>query len=370
MKRICIAFLFLLPLLCLTATVTVKAAQVTPPDTEATEEKLREGLLSLLPDMAKEHLGDPADSEAVKEALGFRALLSLVTDTLSSEGTRIGKPLLLLILITVFFGCISLFVKGSTAGTIMQGAAALSYFSLLSGTAERLFGFFSDMKSLTLGLSPLFVALFAGGGETASAASAGAGFSAFLSLLSLFAESVFPPLLRTLLALALLSALGNHTLIRELSRRLSGLAVFFFSLLSMLLLASLAFQSMLSSSADSMTLRTVKYTASSAIPYVGGTLASTLGAMQASFALLRSAAGGTAIVALLVLLLPPLCELLLLRLALSVSESIAIFTEADALASVIGRFRGVLSLALAAAVTVAILFILLIGMLAGHTPAA
>lgn len=354
--------LFLLPLHVHAETAPVAQAQ-------SKEDEVKEGILAILPDMAKSHLDDPTDEEAVRRALGFDALLSLFGDSLSAEGGAILSRCLLLLVITLFFGSVALFVRGSTVGAVMQSAAALAYFFLLADSAERLFSFFTDLEHFTLGLSPLFVSLFAGSGATASAGAAGAGFSAFLSLLSLFSGSVFPPLLRTLLALSLLSALGNHTLIRELSSRLVGIAIFFFSLLSMLLLASLAFQSILASSADSMTLRTVKYTASASIPYVGGTVAGALGALQASFSLLRGALGGTAVVALLVLLLPPLCELLLLRLALSFSESIAVFTEADALAAVIARFRTVLSLALAAAVTVTLLFLLLIGVLSGISPA-
>lgn len=358
--------LLILPLL-FTVKTTVHA--VADPGTADLEEEVKEGLLSLLPDPAKKHLPDPTDSEDVKEALGFSALLSLFAETLSREGASIGSRPFLLILITLFFGAVSLLVKGSMSGTVMQSAAALSYFTLLSGTADRIFAFFTDLSGITLGLSPLFVSLFAAEGRGAAAAAAGTGISAFLSVLSLLTDTLFPTLLRTLLALALLSALGNHILIRELSRRLSGVALFFFSLISMLLLASLSFQSILASSADSVTLRTIKYTASSAIPFVGSTLSGALGALQASLSLLRGAMGGSAVIAMLVLLLPPLCELLLLRLALSVSESIAIFTEADALASVIARFRTALSLALAAAVTAAILFLLLVGILTRAAPA-
>ena len=365
MKRLLSALILFLLLLPLPLLLSARASAAEAVDFSQTVTDLREGLLSVLPDAAKGSLSDPVDAEAVKDALGFRALLSLLTASVTAEGSVIGKTLLRFLALTILFAAISHFARGKAVGAVMQGAAALSYFLLFFGVLDHIFAFFTDLSRFSSGLFPLFVSLFAAGGSTARAGVASGGFSAFLALLDLLSTTLFPPLLRTLLALALLGAFGNHTLIRELSRRLSGITVFLFSLLSMLLTASLAFQNLLASSADSVALRTVKYTAASGIPYVGGTLAGALGALQASLSLLRGALGGSAVVALLSLLLPPLCEALLLRVALSLSESLASFTEADALAAVIGRFRGVLDLALAALVITSLLFLLLVGVLAG-----
>lgn len=338
-----------------------ESAQV---DLSETETHLREGLFAVLPDLAKEHLSDPTDGDAVSDALGFRALCDLFTDLLTTAKNEGGGTLLLLFTVTIFFVAASLFVRGEAVKRAVECAAALSYFLLLLDAVERALGFFGDLSALALGISPLYVSLFASGGGTASAAAAGGGFSAFLALLELFSTTVLPPLLRLLLSLALLSALGNGTLIRELSARISGLVTLLFSIFSVLLLASLAFQSILASSADSVALRTVKYTASSAIPHVGGTLSGALGALHAALSLLRGALGGTAVIALLVLLLPPLIELLLLRIILSLSASVAAFTESTALAEVIARFRRVLDLLLAALLLSSLLFLLLIGIFA------
>lgn len=335
---------------------------------EEIEEETREGLIAILPDAAKPLLPDPTDKDAAMDALGFRALFSLLANALEEGGGALSGQMLTLIALSLLFGVISLFLKKGSAAVFMQSAAALSFFALLYGTSERVLGFFSDLARFSSGLSPLLVTLLSSGGGTASAVATSGGFAAFLSVLSLFSSTVLPPLLRILFALALLSSLGNHTLIRELSRRISSTATLFFSVLSMLLLASLAFQSALASSLDSVALRAVKYTASSAIPLVGSTLSGALGALSSSLSLLKSALGGTAVVALLSLLLPPLVEVFLLRFALSCSESLASFTEATALREVISRFRGVLDLCLASLVITSLLFLLSLGVVVGISP--
>lgn len=361
MKRI---LLLLLPLLLFLLLPQAVQAKETSERLTETENEVREGLLALLPDPAKERLPDPTDEARVSDALGFRALCALLAETLTDTKTEGSKTLLLLFTVTLFFVAASLFIHGEAVKRAVESAAALSYFLLLFEAIERALGFFGDLSALALGLSPLYVTLFASGGATASAAAAGAGFSAFLALLELFSATLLPPLLRLLLSLALLCALGNSTLIRELSARISGVVTLLFSIFSLLLLASLSFQSILASSADSVALRTVKYTASSVIPHVGGTLSGALGALQASLSLLRGALGGTAVIALLVLLLPPLVELLLLRLILSLSASVTAFTESAALSDVIARFRRVLDFLLAALLLSSLLFLLLIGIFA------
>ena len=366
MKRI----LPLIPLLSalLLSPIAVQAEEVSlSSGLEELESETREGILSILPDAAKPLLPDPTDEDAAMEALGFKNLFLLLANALSEGGGRLQGRMLTILALSLFFGTVSLFVKGPSA-LFMQGAAALSIFSLLFDTAERVLSFFSDLSAFSGGLSPMLVTLLAAGGGTASAVTANGGFAAFLSVLSLFSTTVFPPLLRILFALALLSSLGNHTLIRELSRRISGFAMLLFSVLSMLLLSSLAFQNALASSADSVALRAVKYTASSAIPIVGGTLSGALGALSSSLSLLKSSLGASAVVALLSLLLPPLIEVFLLRLALSFSESIATFTEAMALREVLARFRGITDLSLGALVMVSLLFLLTVGVFVGISP--
>ncbi len=368
MSRVLPMLITALLLLFLPYTASAKEASAPSSPQAEIEAQTRDGLLSLLPDAAKPHLSDPTDDDAVKEALGFSSLFSLVASSFTEGGARLSGRMLSLLALSVLFGSVSLFVRGSSAAVFMQSAAALSFFSLLYDTTGQVLGFFSELADFAGGMSPILVTLLASGGGTASAVAANGGFAAFLSVLTLFSTTVLPPLLRILFALALLSALGNHTLIRELSRRISGLAVLLFSVLSMLLLASLAFQSALASSADSVALRTVKYTASSAIPLVGGTLSGALGALTASLSLLKSALGGTAVIALLSLLLPPLVEVFLLRLSLSLSESVATFTEASALCEVIVRFRAIMDLALASLVIVSLLFLLATGVFVGISP--
>ena len=96
---------------------------------EELEGETKEGILSILPDAAKPLLPNPTDEDAAIEALGFKSLFALLASTLADAGGRLGGRMLALFALSLFFGTVSLFVKGA-ASLFMQSAAALSIFSL------------------------------------------------------------------------------------------------------------------------------------------------------------------------------------------------------------------------------------------------
>ena len=367
--------LLLFPLLlCLLLFTPANAAEEkestdAPLSAQELKEEVKEGLLSVLPDPARDALPDPSDSEAVKEAVGFAHLFSLFTDSLvdglSSEGGRLFG----ILAVTVLFAAVSLYGRGEGLTLFLQSSASVALYALLSPTLLRVGSFFSDLSTFTGGAAALFVAVFAAGGAPAGAAAAGGGFASFLTLLDLLGTSLLTPLLHVLLALALLGALeGDGGIAGEIAGRISGLFIFLLSTLSMLLLASLAFESSLAGNADSVALRTVKYTLSSAIPVVGGTVSATLGALHSSLSLIKSTLGGASVVVLLSLLFPLLAELFLLRLALSLAGSVTAFLGTRTLSGVLGRFQRVLDLALAAVAILSVLFLLTVGIFTGLSP--
>ena len=222
--------------------------------------------------------------------------------------------------------------------------------------------FFSDLSAFSSSLSPLYTAALAGGGAVSGAAAAGGAFTAFVTVLDVMATGLLAPLLRVLTALTLLSALSGGGAVGELSGRITGVYLWMLSLLGVLLTAALAFEGSLASSLDSMAVRTVKFALGNAVPVVGGTVSSLLGSLQASVALIKSAMGATSLVVLFALLLPLLCELLLLRTALSLCEGVAALLNAAALGGVLGRFRRLYDLMLAGSVLTSVLFLVTVGM--------
>ena len=338
---------------------------------EQTEEKEGEEVVSflsslkeILPDAARPYLPeDPADTDSLRQAVGFRRILSLAVNALQNGFSEARFGLVRLLGVTLLFSAAAAFGKGRLTSLVMEVGGALSLFSLLSGSGVRVTAFFSDLSDFSVLLSPLYTLALAGGGAVTGAASAAGAFTGFVTVLDVVATGLLGPLLQVLLALVLLSALGNGGAVGELSARLSGVYIFLLSLLGVLLTAALAFEGSLASSADSVATRTVKFALGNALPLVGGTVSALLGSLQASLSLIKSAMGATSLIVLLSLCLPLLWELFLWRTALSLCDGLAVLLGAPSFGSVLVRFRRIYDLMLAGTAIVSVLFLFTVGLL-------
>ena len=321
-------------------------------------------LEEILPDAARSHLPeDMTDTDALREAVGFRRLLALATEAFQTGYSEIKGGFVRLLGITLLFSAAFAFGKRKITGLWAETAATMALFSVVSGCGANVSAFFSDLSAFASLLSPLYTVTLASGGAVTSAATATGAFTGFITVLDVLATGLLGPLLQVLFALTLLSALGNGGAVGELSSRLSSLYVFLLSLVGVLLTAALAFEGSLASSADSMATRTVKFAIGNALPLVGGTVSSLLGSLQASLSLIKSAMGAASLIVLLSLCLPLLCELFLWRTALSLCDGLAVFLGAPALGNAFGRFRKLYDLMLAGCAIVSVLFLLTVGLL-------
>lgn len=320
----------------------------------------------ILPDAAKENLGqDTLDADTLTRAVGFKQIFSLLAESASGSWKQNGGMLGKMLGTALCFSVVSLlggFFGKSRFGQILFSAApALFFYQLLFPVTERVFAFIFELSSFSALLSPLYAAVYSSGGALGSAAAASSGFTVFVGVLHGLVGGILSPLLKILFALSLLSPLTEGALTGEIEKRLRGAYVFLLSLVCVLLGASLAFESSLASSADSVAIRTVKFTVGQSIPLVGASISSMLGTLSSSLSLVKSAFGAGALIALLSLLLPVLAELLLCRFALSFCAFLSSSMGAKTVGSVCERYRGIFDLMLAAVAITGAMFLLLVG---------
>ena len=337
---------------------------------EKSEDELWADFKELLPNAAADIV--PESPKDTGEAVGFSALFSLLADTFTgtakAEGGRIGCILGL----SLAFSALSLTVgtigKTRVGKLLWEALPALLLFRLLYPTVTRIFEALSALGAFSLGASGVYTTLFASAGALSSAALAASGFGVFVGILNGMLTGILLPLLKILFALAVLSAFSSVGAVGGIGKQLSSAYLWFLSLASVLFTASLALESGIASSADSVAARTVKFAVGGAIPVVGGTVSSALSALGASLSLLKSAMGASSLVALAVLLLPLLCELLLLRFALSLAAFLAESLGDGATGGVFARYKSIFDLMLAALAIVSLLFVIFLGILAGRMP--
>lgn len=365
MKR---ALAVLLPLLCLLLLPLPALAAEGPAEYL---DELASGLPSLFRDALPE---DPTDREALAEAVGIRHLFEVALLGFGEASPLALGTLLAVLGLTLLYSLLGGMREHLGAGIAKAADAALGaalvllLYERLSGVFLRASAYLRDLAALAKVSAPVMGGLWLAGGNTASAAVGGGGMAALSLLLETLCGEALLPLLRVMLGFLLVSAIGEvrtegmATTVRNLYLTVMG----FFSVLVM---ASQALGNALGTAGDSFSLRTMRFALGQMVPVVGGTVSGSLGTAMAAVALLRSTAGATVAAAILLPLLPLAAELILVRLTLSLSASLAGMLGAPLPVRLLRGFRSLLDLVLAAVALAGLLFLFLAATFARTLPA-
>ena len=361
--------LLLFPLLLLFLFLPLTASAATAP------EEYLDALWQGLPSLAREALpSDPADTAAIQEAVGVRHLFETVLSGLSGATPTIVSTLLTLLGVTLFFALLARLREGLGAGVTRAADAALGAALVLLaydrflGAFDRAAAYLSDLQTLAGVSAPVMGGLLVAGGNAATAASTGGAMAALSLLLEYLGGAALLPLLRIQLGFLLVSAIGEVKTdgVVATLRSLYLTVVGFFC---MLITAAQAFGNAIGSAGDSLSLRTMRFAVGQMVPIVGGTVSGSLGTALASVALVRSVAGTSVAVAVLLPLIPVVVELLLSRFALSLLASAAGLLGAATPQRLFRSFRALFDLVLGAVVFSGLLFLFIAAAFARCAPA-
>lgn len=179
-------------------------------------------------------------------------------------------------------------------------------------------------------------------------------------LLSHLCADVLLPLCRLLFGFLLCGSVGKLQT-ESLAGSLKNLYAALLGAASAIIGAVLTFQNAIGTAADSAGLRAAKFAVGQMLPMVGSTVSGSLSALSASLRLTRATAGGGVVAVILLSVLPPMAELLLCRLILSFSSSVAELLGAESAKKLYTGFCGIFDLCLAALGICAVLFLFITG---------
>jgi stage III sporulation protein AE len=334
---------------------------------EEIKEKSISEFIDILPSEARDEIEAPLLENRVLEIISPEFLLNAALSAFYGECGRVGEVFFTLLALTLFFAVASLLRAGivsESAAKISENAlmliSALLVYSLLSSSLTRVYSFIDDIKSFENGLVPIMTALYLSGGNTATAVSSGAGVGAALLVIDNLCAQTLPALVKISFALTLINSLGSEISYTPLIKMLKNVYMSVLGFASMVLSASIAFGTAISSSADSVAARTVRYAISNMLPIVGGTVSASYGTLAASLSVIKSTLGASSIVALLLLFLPMIIYLLLIRLSLNLSASFSEMLGYPKIGKLYGDFRAVYDLALSATVFCSLIFFIIV----------
>lgn len=255
-----------------------------------TELSLGEVFASML-DSAKDSAGQPMSAAAVCMAMIMLIALAQGTDIRLGRGTLSG-------------------VSGAVGAVCICSVLSLPLCSLASRCAELISGACGFM----LCYIPVLSGLLACSGSGAAAASYYTSLTAAAGFAGTVADKAVVPLTNVFLALSLGAAMSTGLKLSPLCTSVYKLCVRLLTLVMGVFSAVLSAQTLVTSSVDAVSRRTLRFAVGSFVPVVGGVLSETISTFGGSLELLRRGAGVLVMIAAAALLMPLLMECMVWQL--------------------------------------------------------
>ena len=341
MRKRCICLLLLLVLLGLFGVLPAAASDSSHGSDMTMPEEYRE-MLDALPDAVRDSLPpallstDPAEAAAALQAfLSPSSLLRSLAALLLSDSDRWLRALASLVGILLLRAVIARLGSG-VGGALSSGFSLLCRLSFVvllleqvQTTLQTVTAFFDALTALTNAYLPLMAAMYAMGGNVATATVNQSTLLLWSTLVSRLGGQSVLPVFCLCLAMSIAGALGGElgSRLGQLSTKIKKWYTTAVSLCMLLLSAILAAQSTLTARADSLGFKTVRFFVANQIPLVGGSVAEMLRTAAAQLSFLRSLVGIGGIVLLLWLLLPALLQVLVARMVCTLGSDAALWLD-------------------------------------------
>lgn len=325
----------------------------------ASAEEQIDGFLSNFESILPEELsGITEDGGIIIERFSLKGVLSEIVASLTGESSEVIAFFLTLLggvaISSLASYCHEEFISQTqaTVGVVLSLALFPSVASALSAVADSL----TELSSFFTALTPIAVGITALGGGTTTAGVQASGMYTAFTVIGGVGSKLFLSLSSFGLAMALLSALGNPT-VTAVGKGIKSLFNWLVGIFTTTITAVFSLQTLITSAADSATMRTARYMASGLIPVVGSTVSGALATLAAGVSYAKSIVGGGSVAVIISLAVSPLIMLLLYRLALTVALNVAGLVGADGASKIFTAFRFTLDMTVAVYVLSVIVYL-------------
>ena len=235
----------------------------------------------------------------------------------------------------------------------------------LRGLTDLCGNYLDRMSTLLNGVTPAVCAITAASGHLSTASVGRASMMLVYTILQNVYSAVLFPAVKLSFCFGIVGGISSGVRVDALSRLVRRIFLWMLAGLGVLLSFIVGTQTCIARSADSLTMRTVRFALSSFIPLVGSSLAEALGTAAGSLNVIRSSCGILSAAAVLLYLLPAAAQLILYRLVLSLCQGAAEMIGCEREGKLIGEMHGVLGYMLAVISVSSLLFLFVLTLMIG-----
>lgn len=241
----------------------------------------------------------------------------------------------------------------------MTVSAAAAYFL---GLVQEAQGALARVSAFSQSAIPVLSTMLAATGRVASAGMM-RPLMAFLSGSVIgFFEGVVLPAITAAGLFSIVGSLGTHEGLKGFARLIKSFCKWSVGLLFTIYLGTLSLQGMSLSGADSVGLRTIKYTLDKSIPVIGGVVSGTLDTVRGCAVLVKNAAGAATLLLTLAYVLEPCMQMLAASFALKLCAALCAPVSDGRIVRMMEEIGSLCSYLLAGVLAAALMFMILSGM--------
>lgn len=318
-----------------------------------------------LNDEAKEALsqgGDITLDEGVSDKLSFGYIMKYIGNTIAEQLSlpiRLTGKLLGIILICTMFSSLadSAGELNYVLGLVGTLSAVGVLYEQISNALDVICAMLAELNAFMLSYIPVFVSLLTGGGYVSSASGYYIAMMSVCEVVNIVSERLIVPICSVILAVSV-----AESICPLYSSSISGMMKkgiqWALGLIATAFVGVLSIKSIISCAADSVTVRTAKFTASSFVPVIGSAVADAYTTVSGSVALIRSAAGGLGVLAVMFTVMAPIVTVLTLSAAVKISCGFADILGQKSIARLLSGVGDVFSIILTIAILMSLIFII------------
>ena len=286
-------------------------------------------------------------SEAAQESLSLDQIASIIISALSAGMPDAKKLLMQNLALLIGVALFRLFSENFGASSLNDGVSFFTNSMVLLSTlgfqvaaTNAVAEFLKRLCTLVNSMIPMVGVLLASGGNVTAAVSETSMLGIFIIFCENFCSLTLFPVLSACAAFAAASAFSDKGGLDGVARGIKKTFTLLLSFMALVFSAVMSGQTLIASKADSFGAKTVKFAAGNFIPVVGGTVGEALRTVAAGIEYLRASVGVGAIVIICTMLLPTLISLVLGRISLSVSATVASFLGLSKETAILNDFTG------------------------------
>ena len=307
-----------------------------------------------------------ATGETVFDA---KSILRLIVQGLFGEGYDCLALLLSVIAISVLFCLLYNMYSIFNKETVSEVAFFVCYL-ILSGIIVQAFGSAAKLVTNTVrtasvfinALAPVLMTMLVTSGGIVSAAAVNPVILLAAELSAVVVERLLMPLLYSSAALYIVSEINETIRVVKFADFLKKTVKWGLCLILTVFVGILSIQGFCSVPLDGAAAKTAKYVVGTAVPVVGSILSDTVETVVGCSMVVKNATGAAGMIAVLVIVTAPILRLLAVCAIFHISAAVIEPIADKRIANVTSNIASVTSLMAAVVITVALLFIICIGM--------